>query len=303
MVRALPTAATLRDSSLRRLQRLRSSAGCAARLSRAGSAKPAPDGALAERALELAEEPFGLPVRALVGALVELAQEAALLVVEVARHEHVDQDPLVAVTASLQNRHAAAVQDDDLARLRPRRQLELLLPVERRDREGGAERGLREREVDGRVDVVAFAHESLVGADLHLDIDVACPTADEPGVPHAGQADLLSVVDPRRDLDRQRPLLDDAAGAAALGAQSLDPAAGATARRAGLGADELAEDAPRHLLQPPGSVARRAGRDLASRLRAVASAARTGHGCLERDLARDAAGGLDELDLHGRREV
>src|SRR4051812_41320758 len=179
MVRALPTAATLRDSSLRRLQRLRSSAGRAARLSRAGSARPAPDGPLAERALELAEEPFGLPVRALVGALVELAQEAALLVVEVVRHEHVDQDPLVAVTASLQNRHAAAVQDDDLARLRPRRQLELLLPVERRDREGGAERGLRERQVDGRVDVVAFAHESLVGTDLHLDIDVAGPSADD----------------------------------------------------------------------------------------------------------------------------
>src|SRR3954447_8038250 len=303
MVRALPTAATLRDSSLRRLQRLRSSAGCAARLSRAGSAKPAPDGALAERALELAEEPFGLPVRALVGALVELAQEAALLVVEVVRHEDVDKDPLVAAAVALQDRHAAPAQDDDLARLRPRRQLELLLPVERRDRERGAERGLRERQVDGRVDVVAFAHESLVGTDLHLDIDVAGPPADEPGVPRAGQADLLAVVDPRRDLDRQRPLLDDAAGAATLGARPLDPAAGAGARRAGLGADELAENAPRHLLQPPGAVARRAGRDLASRFRAAASAVRAGHGCLERDLARHAVGGLDELDLHGRHEI
>src|SRR5438046_980318 len=115
MVRALPTAANLRDSSLRRLQRLRSSAGSAgclrradgfgyrrslrprlARFSRAGSARPSPGEALAERALELVEEPFGLAVGAVVGAVVELAQEAALLVVELARHEHVDEDPLVA---------------------------------------------------------------------------------------------------------------------------------------------------------------------------------------------------------------
>src|SRR2546430_6065296 len=143
MVRVLPTAANLRDSSLRRLQRVRSSAGYAGSfvLRRAGGARPSPGEALAERALELVEEPFGLAVRAAVGAVVELAQEAALLVVEVARHEHVDEDPLVAAPASLQHRHAAAVQDDDFARLRPRRQLELLLPVERRDREGCAQRG------------------------------------------------------------------------------------------------------------------------------------------------------------------
>ena len=184
--------------------------------------------------------------------LVELAQEATLLVAEVARYEDVDEDPLVAAATPLQDGHATARQDDDLARLRPGRQLELLLPVERRDREGGAERGLREGQVDGRVDVVALAHESLVGTDAHLDVDVAGPAADEPGVPVAGQADLLAVVDSRRDLDRERPLLDDAAGAAALGARLLDPATGAGARRAGLGADELAENAPRHLLQPPG---------------------------------------------------
>src|SRR6185312_14871243 len=126
-------------------------------------------------------------------------------------------------------------------------------------------------QVDGRVDVVALAHESLVGADLHLDVDVPGPAADEPGVPLAGQADPLTMVDPRRDLDLERSLLDDAAGAATLAARLLDPAARAGARRARLGADELAEDAPRHLLQPSRSVARRAGRDLGPRFRAVAA--------------------------------
>ena len=86
-------------------------------------------------------------------------------------------------------------------------------------------------------------------------------------------------------------------------ARLLDPPARAGARRAGLGADELAEDASRHLLQPPGSVARRAGRDLGARLRAVAPAARAGHGRLERHLARDAVGRLDEVDLDRRDEV
>ena len=152
---------------------------------------------LAEGALELVEEPaLDLAVRVLVAELVELAQQAALLVGEPARHANVHEDPLVAPApaTALQDRHAAAVEDDDLARLRPRRQLELLLPVERRNREGGAERGLREGQVDRRVDVVPFAHESLVGTDPHLDVDVSGAAAGEPGVALAAQADPLAVM-------------------------------------------------------------------------------------------------------------
>src|SRR5437763_9163713 len=110
-------------------------------------------------------------------------------------------------------------------------------------------------------------------------------------------------MDPRRDLDRERPFLDHAAGAAALGARLLDPSARPGARRAGLGADELTEDAPRHLLEPPGPVAGRAGCDLAVRLRAVPTAARAGDGGLERHFARDPVRCLDEVDLDGRGEV
>src|SRR6476659_419269 len=176
MVRAPPAAAKRRDSSRSRLRRLRlsagfgrASAGCfvlgradsfgyrrslrprLARLSRAGSAWPSPDGALAERALELVEQALGLAVRAVVGMLVEFAQEAALLVAQVPRHENVGEDPLVATAAALQNRHPAAVQDDDLARLRAGRQFELLLPLQGRDSERCAKRCLREGQVDGRI--------------------------------------------------------------------------------------------------------------------------------------------------------
>ena len=119
----------------------------------------------------------------------------------------------------------------------------------------------------------------------------------------AAEPDALAVMDSGRDLDRERPLLDDPARAAALGARLLDPAARAGARRAGLRADELAEDAARHLLQPSGSAAGRAGRDLAAGLRAVPAAARAGHSRLERHLARDAVRRLDEVDLDRRGEV
>ena len=110
--------------------------------------------------------------------VVELPQEPALLVAQPPRDEDVDEDSLVAAAEALQHGHAAPAQDDDLARLRAGRQLELLLAVEGRDRHGRAERRLRERHGDGRVDVVALAHEPLVGPDAHLDVDVAGAPAD-----------------------------------------------------------------------------------------------------------------------------
>ena len=54
-----------------------------------------------------------------------------------------------------------------LAGLRARLELELDRAVERLDRDRRAERGLDDREVDLREDVVALAHEALVGPDAH----------------------------------------------------------------------------------------------------------------------------------------
>ena len=113
----------------------------------------------------------------------------------------------------------------------------------------------------------------------------------------AGEPDPLAVVDPRRDLDGDGPFLDHAPGAAAIGARLLDPATRALAGRAGLRADELAEDASCDLLQPSAAVAGGAGRDRAARLRAVPTAARAGDGGLKGHLAGDAVRGLDEVDL------
>ena len=77
--------------------------------------------ASAERALELVEEALRRARTSRSSACSSNSREqAALLVAEVARHEDVDEDALVAAAEALQDRHAAAAQDDDLAGLRPR---------------------------------------------------------------------------------------------------------------------------------------------------------------------------------------
>ena len=68
----------------------------------------------------------------------------------------------------------------------------------------------------------------------------------------AGDADPLAVVDPRRDVDLELALLERAAAAVAGRCTVLDPAAACRCSRGRLRADELAEDAPRDLLEPAG---------------------------------------------------
>jgi hypothetical protein len=257
-----------------------------------------------EGALEPVEEAaLGLRVRPVVGLLLELAQQAPLLLVQPVGHEDVDEDALVAAPEAVQHGHAAAAKGDDLPRLRPGPELELLLAVERGQRHGGAERSLRERHVDGRIDVVALPYEALVRPDPNLDVGVAGPAAGQAGVTFAGQPEPLTVVDARRDLDRERPLLHDPSGAVAFGTGALDPPSRAAARRTRLCAHELAEHAPGHLLQPPGALTGRTSGDRRAGFGAVAATPGAGDRHLERHLARHALCSLDELDLDGGGEV
>ena len=151
---------------------------------------------------------------------------------------------MIAAAEALQDRHAAAAQDTSLAGLRAGTELQLGVAVEGRHGERRAERSLRHRQVDGREDVVALAHEPLVAADSDEDVRIARGAADRAGVSLTRDPDPLPVVDPGRDLHVERALLDDPAGAAAVLAGMLDHLSGAGAAGARLGADELAEDAP-----------------------------------------------------------
>ena len=78
---------------------------------------------------------------------------------------------------------------------------------------------------------------------MDLDIDVTGPASEQPGMSFAGEPDPLAVVDPCRNLDLERALLQHSAGALALLAAVLDPPARPAARRAGLRAHELSEHA------------------------------------------------------------
>ena len=104
-------------------------------------------------------------------------------------------------------------------------------------------------------------------------------------MPLPAEPEPLAVMDSGRDLDRERPLFDHASCAVALRTRLLDPPAGACAVGAGLGADELAEDAPRDLLEATRAAACGAGRDGRPRLGATSVATRARNGDLERNLA------------------
>src|SRR5579871_1782238 len=86
-----------------------SNAGTSA--SRAPSSRRSP-----EDALQLLEQALVGAVRPLVRVPVELVEQAALLVAQVARDEDVDEDALVAAAEALEHRHALAAEDDDLSR-------------------------------------------------------------------------------------------------------------------------------------------------------------------------------------------
>ena len=187
--------------------------------------------------------------------------------------------------------------------LRAGLEIELELALERRHLGLRAERRFGHREVDRRVDVVALAHESLVGSDVDEDIDVPGLPAERARVSFARETDPLAVVDSRRDLDVDVALLEDSSRACACLARVLDDLARAAAARTRLASDELAEPGARHSLEVTRAAALFARRDCGARLDSVAAARIASSRDLNRHRASDAGSGLLELDLDLRRNV
>ena len=276
--------------------------GRARAVSASSSGSPPDDDerASAERALQLARRsPSYLPYVRSSARSSNSSQQAPLLVVQVARHEDVDEHP-----AGRRGRGSG-----EPACPRPRRTT--ISPgcvpgcsssssaVERRDRHGGAERGLRQGQVDGRVDVVApRARIARRGRMCAPDVDVPGAAADSPGVALAGHADPLAVVDPRRDVDLERSLLDDAARAPRHSLHGCSILAARARRRSGT--VWVRTNSPKTLrvtcCSRPDAAARSGSRDHASaRFSAVTAAAAcrsppTSNGTV----ARSAASRLDE---------
>ena len=139
---------------------------------------------------------------------IELLEQPPLLVAQVAGHRDVHEHALVAAAEALEHGHALPLQDAHLAGLHAGRQLELDRPFEGLDRQRRAERGLHDRQVDLRVDVVPFADEARIGLHADEDVHVARAAAERARVPLAGDPDALPVVDAGGNVDVELAPLD-----------------------------------------------------------------------------------------------
>src|SRR5262249_35181547 len=177
---------------------------------------------LAERALQPVEEPVVLVVGLFAGGLAEAAEQVALLLGQAAGDGDVDPHVLVAAPEALEHGHSFPAEDAHRAGLRARFELELSLTVEGRHGDLRAERRLGHRQRHARIDVVALTDEVAVRAHGDAHVDVAGAGTRRAGMALARDADALAVVNPGRNVDVERALLDDTALAAALAARCLD---------------------------------------------------------------------------------
>src|SRR5439155_15546695 len=161
-----------------------------ARASAPGRSPPAPAGrprrrgaaGSAEGALQLLEEPLVRAVRVHAGFALEVLQERALFLGQVARNPYVHEHAVVSPPEALEDRHAAAAQDAGLARLRARRELQVDVTFDRRHGDRRPERRRRHREVDRREDVVPLPDKAWIGPHAYLDVAVARSAAQGAGV-------------------------------------------------------------------------------------------------------------------------
>ncbi len=207
---------------------------------------------------------------------------------------------MIAASAAAQVRHTLSAQVEDLARLRARGNLQLLVAVEGRHIHIRAEGGLGHVDVEVEQDVVLAALEELMRLDVQHEEQAAAWAAIDAGSALPCQADLRTHVHARGNLHL---LLDGL---------TLQPraAAGVTRRRDGLTTPitggtggrlhHLAEEGLTDLAHLALSVTGGAFDGTGARFRARAVTGRAGFLTLELDLLLDAEDGLLERqrDLH-----
>ena len=193
-----------------------------ARAGRFAARAAAPRPSSAERVLDAPEEPAVAvvgAVRLLAEILLELLDQRALRLVEPTRDVDAGVHVEVAAPSAFEGRHALAAQHVDVARLGAGGNLDLDLAGRAGNRERRAERRLRHRQVDGRVEVVAVALDAGVRGDADLDEEVARRAGELAGVSLAANADPLSVGDAGGNVDVDGAVVQRAADAVAGGAR------------------------------------------------------------------------------------
>src|SRR4029077_9662454 len=117
-------------------------------------------------------------------------------------------------------------------RLDPTARPRLDVGLEGRHRQRRAERGRCHRDGDGAVEVGALAGEDGVGCHPDLDVEVARGTTARADLALGRELDAGAVVDPGRDLHRDRAAGADPPVTRALAARVGDQRAEAPAGRA-----------------------------------------------------------------------
>src|SRR5205823_13775526 len=127
--------------------------------------------------------------------------ELALLLAQLRRHNHLEDQYLIAAAAASEPRQAEPAQHRLRARLGARLHVDVALSFERGDGDRGSEHRLGRGDLDQGHQVLTLALEAFVLGDPNLHVEVARAAAGLAGVAGAGAADALSALDPRRYLD------------------------------------------------------------------------------------------------------
>src|SRR5690606_7548725 len=237
----------------------------------------------------------------------ELAQQLGLLRVELGGHDDLDVHHQVAVAVDAaggaQPRHALPAQGAHGARLGARLDVQLLDAVEGGQRQRGAQRGGRHRQLHRAVQVGAVAGEQLVRLLLHLHVEVAGRAAAGADLALAGQPDPHPVGDARRDAHGDLAPRPHASVAAALAARLRDHLAEAPAVRARPRGDDLAEERALHALHLAAAVADVAHGGAAARGAAGTAALAAEDGGVDGEVAGDALRALLEGEPHPDQRV
>ena len=148
----------------------------------------------------------------------ELAQQLVLLLRQLDGRVDEDMHEQVAASAAAKAGHAVAGDLEDAARLHAGGDRQQIGPVERVELDLGAEGRLGDREVQRRDQIGAGPLEAARPLDAEMHVEIPRRAAPQRGGTCPGDAQGGAVVDARRYLDGEGPVLEPPALTAAVGA-------------------------------------------------------------------------------------
>jgi len=234
----------------------------------------------------------------------QLAQQFGVVVIQPGGNHHLDVDVQVTARAGAQVRHPAAPQRDDGARLRPCRDRDLAQPVQDRvHRDRGTQRRVHHRHRHRAVQVVAVAHEDVMGLLMNFDVQVTRRPSAGPDLALGGQPNPHPLAHPGRDLDADLPTGPHPAVAHALVARVGDDDPDATTGGTRARCQHLTQQRTLHGLDLAATTAGVARHRRGIAVGALALAAVAQHRGVDGDLFGDAGCALFKIEPYPQQRV